>query len=48
LRDGLSAGEATRNEELRRAAEAKAAEKKRKRDERRNLPYIPGEAKEKE
>jgi hypothetical protein len=34
LQAGLTAGEAQREEEARKATEAKAAEKKRKRDER--------------
>jgi len=34
LQAGLTAGEAQREEEARKAVEAKAAEKKRKRDER--------------
>ncbi len=34
MQAGLTAGEAQREEEVRKAAEAKAAEQKRKRDER--------------
>jgi hypothetical protein len=48
LRDGVSVGKAIRNEELRRAIEAKAVEKKKKRDEREKTGEISPRSLEKQ